>query len=62
VRLEVRLDGRVADIVTLAPRVWNDLVLPPRRDRSAARFAAMELRVLDGDDVGIWITKVEPIQ
>ena len=62
VRLQVTLDGRVADIVTLAPRVWNDLRLPPRTERTAARFAALELRVLDGDQTGIWITKVEAIR
>jgi O-antigen ligase len=62
VRLEVTLDGRVADIVTLAPQAWNDLLLPPRSDRGSARFASMELRVLDGDDIRLWITKVEPIQ
>lgn len=62
VRLQVTLDGRVADIVTLAPRVWNDLRLPPRTERTASRFAALEVRVLDGDQTGIWLTKVEPIQ
>jgi O-antigen ligase len=60
VRLEVKLDGRVANIVTLAPRTWNDLFLPARSERTSARFAALELRVVDGDQTGIWITKVEP--
>lgn len=62
VRLEVKLDGRVADIVTLAPRVWNSLSLPARTERSAARFAALDLRVVEDDQIGIWITKVEPIR
>ena len=62
VRLQVTLDGRVADIVTLRPRVWNDLSLPARTERAAARFAALELRILDDDQVGMWITKVEPIR
>jgi O-antigen ligase len=62
VRLEVKLDGRVADIVTLAPRVWNDLSLPARTERTAARFAPLELRILDGDRIGMWITKVEPVR
>ena len=59
VRLEVRLDGRVADVVTLRPRTWNDLSIPARTERIAARFAPLELRVVDGDRTGIWITKVE---
>jgi O-antigen ligase len=62
VRLQVKLDGRVADIVTLAPGVWNDLALPARTERTSARFAALELRVLDDDQIGMWITKVEPIR
>ena len=62
VRLEVKLDGRVADIVTLAPRVWNTLSLPARTERAAARFAAVDLRVVEDDQIGIWITKVEPIR
>ena len=61
-RLEVKLDGRVADIVTLAPRAWNDLALPARTERASARYAALELTVLDGDRIGMWITKVEPIK
>lgn len=62
VRLQVKLDGRVANIVTLTPRTWNALSLPARTERSSARFAALELRVLEGDRIGIWITKVEPTQ
>lgn len=61
VRLQVKLDGRVANIVTLTPRTWNGLSLPARTERTSARFAALELQVLDGDRIGIWITKVEPI-
>lgn len=62
VRLQVTLDGRVADVVTLAPRRWNDLAMPARTERTAARYAAVELRVLDADQTSIWITKVEPIR
>jgi len=62
VRLEIKLDGRVADIVTLAPRRWNKILLPARTWRTPARFAAMELHIVDGDRIGMWITKVEGIQ
>ena len=62
VRLEIKLDGRVADVVTLAPQMWNHLSLPARTERSAARFMALELRLVDGDQIGMWITKVEAIR
>ena len=61
-RLELRLDGRVADIVTLAPRRWTDLTLPARTTASAARYSALDLRVVDADKTAIWITKVQPLQ
>lgn len=61
VRMQVKLDGRVANIVTLTPRAWNVLSLPARTERTSARFAALELQVLDGDRIAIWITKVEPL-
>jgi hypothetical protein len=61
VRLELRLEDRVADVITLAPRRWNDVTLPQRADRKAPRFIPMELRVLDGDQIEIWLTKVRPV-
>jgi O-antigen ligase len=61
VRLELRLDGSVADVVTLAPRHWNDLRQPARTEATKARFAALSLRVLDADQTAIWITKVQPL-
>lgn len=61
-RLEVKLDGRIADVVTLAPHVWNDLAIPARSGRSAHRYAAMQLTLLGGDQTGMWVTKIEPIR
>ena len=62
VRLELKLDGRVADIVTLAPRQWNTLRLPARTELSHARYAALDLRVVDADQTAVWITKVQPLR
>jgi O-antigen ligase len=62
VRLELKRDGRIADVVTLAPRRWNDLRLAARTEATNARFAALDLRVLDADQTAIWITKVQPIR
>ena len=61
-RLELKLDGRVADVVTLAPRRWNDLILPARTTASDARYGALDLRLLDADQTALWITKVQPIR
>lgn len=61
-RLELRLDGRVADIVTLAPRRWNDLTLPARTTASQARYGALDLRVVDADKTAFWVTKIQPFQ
>lgn len=61
VRLELKLDGRVADVVTLAPRQWNTLRLPGRTEATRARYGALDLRVVDHNQTAIWITKVQPL-
>ena len=61
VRLELKLDGRVADVVSLAPGAWNDISIPARTERASARYARLDLRVLDEDGTAIWITKVQPL-
>jgi hypothetical protein len=61
VRLELKLDGRVANIVSLAPRDWNELTLPARRGVSGPRYVRLDLRLVDSDQTAIWITKVQPI-
>lgn len=60
VRVELRLDGRLADIVSLAPHRWNDLRLPARRRPERSRYSPLELRVENGENLEIWITKVQP--
>jgi O-antigen ligase len=62
VRLEIRLDGRVANVVSLAPHRWNDLSFPARTERLAAGYSRLDLRVVDDDRTAIWITKVQPIE
>ena len=61
VRVEIRLDGRVADIVTLSPLRWNDLSVAARTERPDARYARLDLRVVDDDRATIWITKIAPV-
>jgi len=61
-RLELKLDGRVANVLALAPRRWNDLLIPGRNDMSNARYAALDLRILDSDQTVIWITKDQPLK
>jgi O-antigen ligase len=61
VRLELRLENRVADVIALAPDRWNDVTLPVRADRKAPRFIPMDLRILDGNQIEIWLTKVRPL-
>jgi O-antigen ligase len=61
VRLEVRLENRVADVIALAPDRWTDVTLPMRAERKAPRFIPMDLRILDGNQVEIWLTKVRPL-
>jgi len=62
VRLEVRIAGRVADVVLLAPGTWRTLSFLARSDRPTSRFAAMELRAQGADETVLWITKVETLQ
>jgi len=59
-RLELKLDGRVADVVWLAPREWNHLTVPPRTVVPSARYATIDLRLVDADEAALWITKVQP--
>jgi hypothetical protein len=61
VLVEIRLDGRLADIVTLQPGRWNELRLPARRRAERARYSPLELRVENGDRIEIWVTKVRPL-
>lgn len=61
-KLEVKLDGRVADVVTVLPNTWNQLSLPARTQLSSARYGRLDLRLIDADETRIWITKIEPLQ
>ena len=61
-RLEVRLDGRIANVFTIAPGTWFHLTMPARTERATARFARLDLRLLDASGTVMWITKVEPLQ
>lgn len=61
VRLELRLDGRVADVVRVDPGQWADVAFVARSERGQSRFSQLHLRVLagDGPPVTLHITKVE---
>jgi hypothetical protein len=59
VQLEVRLDGRVANIVTVVPGTWFHLSMPARTERATSRFARLDLRLLDASETVMWITKVQ---
>jgi O-antigen ligase len=62
VRLEVRLDGRVADLLWLAPGHWNGVAFPARTEQRRSRFSQLDLRVIDADvPVTLFITKVEAL-
>lgn len=61
VRLEVRLAGRVANVVTVAPGTWFHLNLPARTERATSRFTRLDLRLLDASETVMWITKVQPL-
>jgi hypothetical protein len=61
-RLELKLDGRVADVVWLAPRQWNHLTVPARTVVPSARYATIDLRLVDADETALWITKVQPLR
>jgi hypothetical protein len=61
VHLEIRLEGRLANIVSLAPDSWNDLHLPARHRAERSHYSPLELRIEEGDQIEMWITKVHPI-
>ena len=61
VQLEVRLDGRVADVASLTPDTWFELKMPARTERATSRFARLDLRLLDAGETVMWITKVQPL-
>lgn len=60
--LELKLDGRVADVVTVLPNTWNQLSLPARTQATSARYARLDLRLIGAGQTRMWITKIEPIQ
>ncbi len=62
-RLELRLGGRLADIVALLPDRWTTIIMPARSDRSETRYTTIDLRLVDagGRSVTLWISKVEPL-
>jgi O-antigen ligase len=61
VRLEIRLEGRLADIRSLAPERWNDLQMPARNRAGRSHYSPLELRVEQGDQVELLLTKVRPL-
>ena len=61
VRVELRLDGRVADVAQLLPGEWNSVRFAARHGRGA-RYSRLDLRVVDDPAASIWVTKVEPIE
>ncbi len=60
--LELRLDGRVADIIILVPNQWNDIRVLRRGERPESRFSRLDLRLDTVPDkpVTMRITKVVP--
>ncbi len=61
VRLEILLDGRLADVILLEPGAWNDIVIPARNVQSGERFRRMYLCTVGDTRPLLWITKDEPI-
>jgi O-antigen ligase len=61
VRVELVVDGRVANVLDLEPNHWNDLVVAARTTQSDARYRRMDLRTIGNDRPPLWITKDEPI-
>jgi hypothetical protein len=61
-QLEVRLNGQLANVVPVVPGTWFHLTMPARTERATARFARLDLRLLDADETVMWITKVQPLQ
>ena len=63
IRLELKLDGRPADIVIVPSDRWHYLRLALPRDRDAPRFRRLDFRVADappGVESVLMIGKVEP--
>ena len=63
IRLELRLDGRPADIVIVPSDRWHYLRLALPQDRNGPRFRRLDLQVADtpsGDQDVLMIGKVEP--
>jgi hypothetical protein len=59
---KVAVNPRVANIVVLRPHEWNTIKMPGRSEASRARYARLDLRLLDEPRAMIWITKVEPFE
>jgi O-antigen ligase len=61
-RVEIRLDDRPADVVTVTNDRWHYLRLHMMRDRNPPRFRRLELRAAEasGDSPVLMIGKVEP--
>jgi O-antigen ligase len=61
VHAELRLDGRVADVIALSPGAWNEIAMTARSERIGARYSRLDLRVVDGPPgTVLWLTKVRP--
>ncbi len=62
-RVELRLGGRLANVVTLLPERWTPVTMPARSERPDARYTRMDVRLIDdrGRAVTLWISKVEPL-
>ena len=62
-RLELKLGGRLADVVTLVPSRWTDISIPARSEHGDARFTRLDLQVVGAEQrpVTIWISKVEQL-
>lgn len=61
-KLEVKLDGRVADVIALQPGTWTQVMLPARTQHTNYRYVRVDLRLVDVDETRMWITKVEPLR
>ena len=61
VRLELSVDGRIADVVVLTPGHWTDIVVPARTTQTNARFRRLDLSTIDDPAAILWLTKAEPV-
>lgn len=61
VRAELRLDGRVANVVVLQPRAWNAITVPARNEMARAKYSRLDVRLVEDPRATMWITKVEPL-